>query len=218
LGMITDDWLRESGTRKWHIRAVCHRSHGRWAFAERQVQGPRPVDAGSEAVMLVERLGGIVFCIDDECVRGDLFASLHSPLDSAAGQQSAKALASLINPAGEPIHAKTGDRIPRQTLAIGFGKLRRIDLRRAERVVTEYQGWRRRVHQHIALRNTAPPVLGRELGQIVVEDGNAAVELRAVVNGGIEAMFFKHAAQSRERVSAQPAMPCSARTPGRARR
>ena len=97
--------------------------------------------------MQVEVFGSIVFCIHDQCIRGDLLPGFQAAIDGTTQQQLAEPLTLPIRPTREPAHAKAGHRVSRQILTLDLGEPPN-DFGRAECVVAQAALGLGRVRQH----------------------------------------------------------------------
>src|ERR1017187_7844824 len=160
---------------------------------ERQVQREVCVEQGPESKMRVEGFGRFVLCIQEQSVGCNLLAGLQTAVDGATQQKLAQAPAALIRSTRQAAHAKAGNRITWQLLAVRIGKSLYIDFGRAERVVAQDQLGLPRVGQHVDRTDAAASVLLGKAADVLVERRYAALEPLPIVDRRVERQILKHA-------------------------
>ena len=96
--------------------------------SQRQVERLRRVGTGCETVVLIERLGLRILGIDDQRIRGNLFARQQAAFQGAANEQLAQTPATPIRAACQTTHAEARHRIARELRAIRVELTRIADM------------------------------------------------------------------------------------------
>ena len=142
-------------------------------------------------MVLVKRLGLVVFCIDEKGVRTHMRSGLQTSINSQAQEDRAETASGTFHAPRKAAHAKTGHRITRQFLS--FGELLCADVRRAQGVETQNFAGLNVIDQHKYRANAFGALLHSVSAQILVKYRLSALEADPAMPPGIKGLLFKHA-------------------------
>jgi len=160
---------------------------------QRKVQGHRRISAGSESVVLVERLRLFALRIDQKGISSDMHFGLEASVNRQTYQHCADTVSLVVNVPRKAPHAKARDWIAWQLASLGFTELFDANLRRTQRVEPQYFAGLGTIHQHKNRADALCALLRRVLAQKRIKRWFATLKVGAVMPLGFKKLLLKHA-------------------------
>jgi len=139
---------------------------------------------GREAVMPIERRGGVVLGVHGQDHEADFLSNRLAPPDCKAEEAASNAFPVVTPVDAESPHSGRWYRVFRESAAVGLADLLEIDLSRAQRVIAEDRPWLLRGNEDKGLCDAHGRVLPGVTAKKFVDFMGSAVEAFSVVITG----------------------------------
>ncbi len=180
----------------WPVRVLCRRTKIRrnpvscfpaialFKQIQVEIKGERVIFEGREAVMSIEGRCGFVLGVDNQDYESDFLSNRLASSDRKAKETASDAFPVVPMVDAKSSHSGCRHRVFGEPPALVLADLLEIDLRRAQRVITEDGSWLLRGDQDKRPRDAHVRVLPGVTAKKVVDFMGSAVEVFSVVITG----------------------------------